>query len=319
VKKSLSVLVIMLVTTSCFALKIESEKKVTTDGNWRYTRMAPDGTKFLAINGSRQIAVFKADGTVIGVKESTQMDFPVWSPDSKKIAAEMDTPNKPFVILNAEDLTGQYCGEHASDPQWEPDSKTLYYFFWKKDHGLAISKLYEWTVGASSPNEIMEVIKDKTSIKMPVTSPKGNGLVFMQTNLKPNIQLIVVDPGEGEKKVLAKNLKGETPYWSPDGKWIWTGAELVEFATKTVKSEGMPVASPVTWSQDSKMLLYSKEKKENDTVKDGDLAVFDITAGKEEVLKTAEYLESEASFSADGKKAVCVDAKDGNILIVNLK
>ena len=122
-----------------------------------------------------------------------------------------------------------------------------------------------------------------------------------------------------DKKSIASGLQGENLSWSPDGKYIWTGAELVNMETKEVISEGLPKTQGTRWSADGKMIYYSKERVKDNIIIDGELACFDFASGKEETISTSGFSESFASYASDLKSCAAVDAKDGNLVLIKFK
>jgi len=310
-RKILIIVLTLATTLPLFAWKIQSVKKITTEGEWTNPAFSPDGTKFFALNGKRQICVFDERGESLIIKTNTNIDLPCWSPDSKMLAAEVESTLKPVAILDvAEDLKARYIGEKAFKPCWSSDGKSIYAIYWKLDHGLAVSKLKELIVGGEGSNEFIEMPKDKNNIRCMTVSPKEATLAFSHNQGTGGTKLYSIDLDENEKKKIADGLKGDMVFWSPDGNFIWTGDELIVMEANTIVSEGMPHAPLAVWSKDSKWLFYSKE--------DGDLARFDITVKKEEVLITKDRFESNASFTQDGLSAVCLDGKDGNLLLIKL-
>ncbi|MEI7903864.1 MAG: hypothetical protein WCI43_00440 [Candidatus Firestonebacteria bacterium] len=294
----------LLLALPLFAWKVQSIKQLTQEGGWRSPIFSPDGSKFFALNKNQQICLFDSGGTLLTMKENTDISLPCWSPDSKKLAAEL---NSTICILEAENLSVMFLGKNVYKPRWSGDSKSIYCIFWKMDHGAARSELKEISL-TGGINDFIDMPRDLGNIKGMAVSTKEAKLAYTLKQKGVKTRLFLVNLENSEKKRLAEGLNGKIVIWSPDGKYIWTGEELLDNVENKIISEEMPAVSEITWSKDSKWLFYSRE--------DGELARFDIAAKKEEVLISKDLSEKSASFSQDGLLAVCLDGKDANLVLV---
>ena len=302
-----------------FAWQIESEIKITTGGSWNSPAWSPRGDYFCAIDGAGRLVLFDAAGKVVKVKETPGFENPKWSPDGAYIAASFASKKRPLAIVSIPELGAEYKSLGVFDTAWFSDSKTIYYYHWQKRPHDVLSKIMDVSVGSSGENDYFDLIKDKNALKSFTCSPKEQKVAFIQINAGENRYLYVADMSAAEKKSIASGLQGETLSWSPDGKYIWTGAELVDVAKKEVKSAGMPSTRFAKWSSDGKKIYYSKETVKDNIIIDGDLASFDFESGKESVISTPDAAESFAAFSPDCLNCAAVDAKDGNLLLIKFK
>ncbi len=302
-----------------FAWQIESEIKITTGGSWNSPAWSPRGDYFCAIDGSGRLVLFDAEGKVVKTKESAGFENPKWSPDGAYIAASFASKKRPLAIISVPELGAEYKSLGVYDAAWLSDSKTIYFYHWQKRPHDVLSKIKDVTVGGGGENDYFDLIKDKNALKSFTCSPKDEKVAFIQINAGDNRCLYAADMSVTEKKSIASGLLGENLTWSPDGKYIWTGAELVNMETKEVISAGMPKTQGVRWSADGKKLFYSKENVKDNIIIKGELACFDFSAGKEEIINSPDFSESFASYSSDLKSCAAVDAKDGNLLLIKFK
>ena len=302
-----------------FAWQIESEIKITTGGSWNSPAWSPRGDYFCAIDGSGRLVLFDAEGKVVKTKESAGFENPKWSPDGAYIAASFASKKRPLAIVSFPELGAEYKSLGVYDTAWFSDSKTIYYYHWQKRPHDVLSKIMDVSVGSSGENDYFDLIKDRNALKSFTCSPKEQKVAFIQINAGDNRFLYVADISAGEKKSIASGLQGETLSWSPEGKFIWTGAELVNMETKEVISEGLPKTQGTRWSADGKMIYYSKERVKDNIIIDGELACFDFASGKEETISTSGFSESFASYASDLKSCAAVDAKDGNLVLIKFK
>jgi len=302
-----------------FGWQIDSEVKITTGGSWSSPAWSPRGEYFCAIDGAGRLVLFDAAGKVVKVKEASGFENPKWSPDGSYIAASFASKKRPLAIISIPELGAEYKSLGVYDTAWLSDSKTIYFYHWQKRPHDVLSKIMDVSVGSSGENDYFDLIKDKNALKSFTCSPKEEKVAFIQVNAGDNRCLYVADLALTEKKSIASGLLGESLSWSPDGKYVWTGAEIVNVEKKEVVSTGMPFTRFAQWSSDGKKIFYSKETVKDSIIIDGDPACFDFAAGKEEIINSPDFSESFASYSSDLKSCAAVDAKDGNLLLIKFK
>jgi Tol biopolymer transport system component len=213
------------------------------------SEMSPNGKFFLYNN-----YVIPVDHREI----ITLVDMPAfrssWSPDGGTvvfysngiwvipISSETGRPTGPAQKI----LEGNYL--YQTGPQWSPDSKKI--VFWSTDRHLSVLSLDDGKV-----TQLTEVAQYYYQGEW---SPDGRWIAFSQ-----NRDSMWVIPSEGgQARKLADTEDRATAKWSPDGKWIFyqmgTKLHFVRFADGFAFDVTLPqdVGSHVSWSQDSKIMLF---------------------------------------------------------------
>ena len=307
------------------AASIKSVEQLTAGGGYSSPSWAPDGAKFFAQNSAAGIMLYDFSGkNGKALKpDETNLVKPSWSFDGNSIAAEnlKDQSIMLFDLISGKARTLEESNTYTKNlqpmtrvygPCFAPDNDNIFFFYWRLNHGQTESYLRQYTLSAGGWDKIAEMIPDRRNYGNIAVSPKGGTLVFMRDLLKDVHTLYAVDTETGKKKLLFEELKGKTPVWSPDGKYIYTGAELLNPAEKTCV-KACPESAGFSWSADGKKLFGAEKEKE------GSLFIFDIESGKKQDLPVSGFKVAGVSFTGDGKKAVCVDEKGGNLFLLTIE
>ncbi|MEI7904024.1 MAG: hypothetical protein WCI43_01250 [Candidatus Firestonebacteria bacterium] len=313
------------IRSSAQAANIKSAEKLTEDGNYTCAVWSPDGTKFFALQSKTGLVLFDASGRNRKALKDGYNDItkPSWSFDGNKIISEC-TGDQSLLLFDLVSEKAYFLEEinagtgnmqvltRVFGPCFSADNDNIYHFYWRQNHGTTESQLRQYALSAKGWDKITEMIMDRRNYGNMAVSPKGGGLVFMRDLMKELHTLYSVNLETGKKKLVCGDLKGGNPSWSPDGKYIYTGAELVNPAEKTAV-KNLPESVLASWSSDSKRIVGVEKGTE------GAIFIYDIETGKKEILQKKDLKAAAVSFTADGKKAVCVDAKDGNLFLLTIE
>ena len=222
------------------AASIKSVEQLTAGGGYSSLSWAPDGAKFIAQNSAAGIMLYDFSGkNGKALKpDETNLVKPSWSFDGNSIAAEnlKDQSIMLFDLISGKARTLEESNTYTKNlqpmtrvygPCFAPDNDNIFFFYWRLNHGQTESYLMQYTLSAGGWDKIAEMIPDRRNYGNIAVSPKGGTLVFMRDLLKEVHTMYSVDLETGKKKLLFEGLKGKTPVWSPDGKYIYTGAELL--------------------------------------------------------------------------------------------
>ena len=307
------------------AASIKNVEQLSSGGGYSSPSWSPDGTKFIALNSAAGLMLFDAagkNGKALKPGETLLLK-PSWSFDGSSIAAE-NLKDQSILLF---DLTSDkaYSLEEVNSntkniqpmtrvygPCFAPDNDNILFFYWRLNHGQTESYLRQYTLSAKGWDKIADMIADRRNYGNIAASPKGGLVVFMRDLLKEVHTIYWVDTETGKKKLLFEGLKGKTPVWSPDGTRIYTGSELLTPADNTcVKT--CPESVNFSWSSDGKKIFGIENGKEDS------LFVYSLEGAKCEYLPLNGLRLASGSFSSDGKKAVCVDSKDGNLFLLTIE
>ena len=170
------------------------------------------------INGTNTLWIMDSNGK--SKKEILDSDIKVnnffWSPDSKKIAAEINRNDKlSIIIINLEQNSKEILNLPYSQVfigDWSPDGKWLLYNVEDTNNKGVKRK------SITGVDEFTITEKDDHS---PKWSPNGKWIAFMRKNTLGNFDLVYTNIyGEKEEILLRENVKKIDYDWSSDSKNI---------------------------------------------------------------------------------------------------
>lgn len=174
-------------------------------------------------------------------------------------------------------------------PAWSPDGKLIAFSSDRQPEGSTnspISTIWAMDLNGGKPYQLVPNENGKWQDFQPSWSPNGNRLVFYRgdaTN-KPNAkgeglwQMYVEDSITSEVHTFEKSFQyGQPPVWSPDGQFIAVSIGddlnvdsdirqadiwLIAFSRREAMqlSEKKGVSQNISWSPDSRALVYSYRK-----------------------------------------------------------
>ncbi len=153
----------------------------------------------------------------------------------------------------------------------------------------------------------------------PVSSPDGKWIVY-ESDKSGDYEFYLMDPfGKKRDIPLTKNTKvwKFPPTWSPDGKKLVYAdmnrkLQLIDLATKNitlVDTGKKGNLNDVSWSPDSKWLIYSKAGSN----KLNSVWVYSLSEGKPHILTSSRYQDFSPVFSKNGKYIYFVSDRDFNM------
>jgi Tol biopolymer transport system component/C-terminal processing protease CtpA/Prc len=193
-------------------------------------------------------------------------------------------------------------------PMWAPDGRTLYFM---SDESGAENIWRMGVAGSARPERVTRF--DKGRVLYPSIGYNGKAIVFER-----EFAIWSLDPATGQTREIPITLRGapaaagerrlnETTFRSmsvsPDGKKVAVIAHGDVFATSTAdggaaqRITDTPAAErDLTWSPDSKRLVYVSERGLNTQIME-----YDFTKQTERAVTEAKDIDAQPTFSPDGK------------------
>jgi hypothetical protein len=220
-------------------------------------RISPDGTQLafgMDDGRSVNIWIYALAGTSAPrqLTFSGKNRFPIWTPDSQRVAFQSDREGDAAVFWQradgmtaAERITKPEPGTAHSPRSWSPDAKTLLIGVTK---GLTKSLLM-----FSPPDQkAVPLLEDQDRVDSPdaMFSPDGQWVAYVGGAGGLGQLLVQPFPTTGAKYLIANG--GRHPLWLPDGKGLYfsqlpleRGAlRLVSVTTQPTVAFGNPVPQP---------------------------------------------------------------------------
>ena len=242
--------------------------------------LSPDGER-VVFSALGDLWTASVGGTPVRVTESTHVDTdPVWSPDGAHLAYASDREGSLDIWIRDLASGAERRMTTASDaemyPVWSPDGTMVAFVTVVSATGgrlsvvdvktNAVTRLLDTTTGPISPGWSADGKSVFASILRPYSSRFREGVNEIVT--------IAVTGGAPRSLALAAHRsigkRGEGPAWSPDGRHLATvldGQLHVIPLTATGDAAGSPkrvaagLADQVSWSADSRRVLYSENDK----------------------------------------------------------
>ncbi len=143
---------------------------------------------------------------------------PAISPDGRKIAFSSDRSGQPMIYVmnvdgsNIRRLT--FAGRYNSSPSWMPDSKTLAFAGFDKDHFDIFTINAEDGTGLKRLTEAKHINGRAADNRDPSVSPDGRHIAFI-SNRTGHTQIYIIDPeGNNERRITNDRFDWEQAKWS---------------------------------------------------------------------------------------------------------
>ena len=235
------------------------------------------------VNGNWEICVMNADGSgkvnltnTPGINEH----YPQISPNGKQIAFSVDAGEGREAVrtLWVMDIHGKHrrqIADHAREPFWSPDSKTLGYLpqeyapFNVIDYYTKGMMFYNLTTGKTTPHPNTEKLRH---LYNPGFSPNGKWIVAtVHAGMGFSHSILLIE-AHGDR-ILDLKIPGCRPRLSPDNKHIAWGPEDHELAiapidlasdTPTVGAWSLHIKDEknkiyhINWSPDNRYVAFSR-------------------------------------------------------------
>lgn len=266
-------------------------------------KWSPDGSR-VAFTGANYQGIFVytlSSKTIQKITDAPSAGFELsWSPDSKKIAARVSRFEKGFrlnaiTVFNLQnhksELLNTFRPGSMSPPRWTSDNQQIYYVsknrlrfaatqsqpFSKKSTSAYFAKASNIIVKQTDAREkIIYTLPGQEIINL-VAAPDAKKYVFETAD--GNMYVIHADGGN----LLNLGL-GDSPAWSPDGKYI----------------------------------VYSITKDDGHDFTESDLYIISTDGRIKQNITKSERLEMHPDWSPDGKAIVYDDYRDGILYILSI-
>ena len=164
-----------------------------------------------AFNPERRIVVINSDGSAPQPLKSKPIpNWPVWSPDGKKIAFIADVPSQLFLMAadgrNLERL--RWNMPLGARPAWHPDGTKILF--------TRFQELIVFDLETEIETQVFFNGRDN-GFRDAVWSPDGKQIAFTIRHDRQN-DIYVIDVDGGKLRRLTDNASNDAaPAWSPDG------------------------------------------------------------------------------------------------------
>ncbi len=301
--------------TACPHAVAENVSFSVSEGTGFSAALSPDG-KLIAIDLQGQLWVLPATGG--DAKAITDpMDearFPVWSPDSMRIAFQAYTQNNFHIwtiAADGSDLTQvTFGGFDDREPHWSPDGLEVLF---ASDRSGTFD-IYNLDLGSGA---VTQVTEDSTEEYYPVWAPDGSRIAYV-SEADGEISLLVQSLNTGEKTVLVNGTDTiHFPAWHPSGDRVTyfsnnrhnfyggdtsvTEVDVATAETRKLSGEGEDLfPSRVNWKSDD-MFMYTGDGSiqvrsyTNDKKTKVEFSAHFVVSGPPEYKKKDHHFQSRAN------------------------
>jgi Tol biopolymer transport system component len=148
-------------------------------------------------------------------KQSTRLtsgcsaNFPVWSPDGKSIAYNVDAANRLICIWTIR-TRSRRCIATGFDPSWAPDGKSLAYSDGRNIRLLELRTKASTILGATTADPY-------ESVRAPAWSPDGTAVAFIryERSAKYDTHLYVMNIDGSNLRLIGGSVYDDRPDWQP--------------------------------------------------------------------------------------------------------
>lgn len=208
-------------------------------------RLSPDGQRIAYVTMGRDLRAWIYDlhrGTATQLTNEGKIDFPVWTPDGKRVAFKWWTSGEPNIYWQATDgssarerlTTSEF---HQVPSSFSPDGSTLAFVEGRPDKGLKINLL------DLKSRRVKPLLNSQADETFPEFSPDGHWLAYVSNESDRDEVYVRPYPDLGAKTQIS-SAGGAAPAWSRDGKQLFfrSGCELwvSDLRTTTTLSASKP-------------------------------------------------------------------------------
>ncbi len=222
------------------------EIKLTNDDLSTHPVLSPDGKKIAFIREGKSGGIFVMDADGADVRRITEgliwVGTLVWSPDSKKLAFDINTVRhfgvqpegltRPIYIADVNsDQPPQLLTDSGASPSWSPDGTQIAYTCVRSsDAGVKSASVCSIAITAKSAARVLI-----NHARNPLWSPDGERILYVSTvNREPELFVARAD-GSDPRRISDERYDVIAAAWSPDGKRVaYTSTRVMDGGFSTV-------------------------------------------------------------------------------------
>ena len=208
-------------------------------------RLSPDGQRiaYVTMSGDWRAWIYDLHrGTATQLTNEGRTDYPVWTPDGKRVAFKWWTSGEPNIYWQPTD--GSSARErlttsdfHQVPSSFSPDGSTLAFVEMRPDKGFKINLL------DLKSRRVTPLLNSQADESFPEFSPDGHWLAYVSNESDRPEVYVRPYPALGAKTQVS-SAGGDAPVWSRDGKQLFfrSGCELwvTDVRTATTFSASKP-------------------------------------------------------------------------------